>query len=162
MDRNDKKYSNFYKSTMTNTTIISSTRACGISMLHIPPTNHHLLAHSFNKVIRKKGIRQKEQLDEVEDVDKRGDRKIESNHSPGIPYRVTGWWCGGGGGDIRHPMPPFRAPSVHDLSQQGHNTGAQTSELDIRSKSYPLQKTAPAGSPLSRAPPSRRQWDESH
>ena len=90
MDRNDKKYSNFYKSTMTNTTIISTTRACGISMLHIPPTNHHLLAHSFNKVIRKKGIRQKEQLDEVEDVDKRGDRKIESNHSPGITYRVTG------------------------------------------------------------------------
>lgn len=135
MDRNDKKYSNFYKSTMTNTTIISTTRACGISMLHIPPTNHHLLAHSFNKVIRKKGIRQKEQLDEVEDVDKRGDRKIESNHSPGIPYRVTGWWCGGGGVTSDIPClpsgPPVSMISANRATTPGHKPQSWISDQNL-------------------------------
>ena len=137
MDRNDKLYNNSNKSTMTNTTIINATRACGRNMPHIAPTNHHLLAHSLNKndwrVIWKKR-RQKEQLDEAEDVDKRGDRKMESNHSPGIPDRVAeremessdspgiphrmmaGW--GGGEGwhqtslaSFQHPQCPWPQPT---------------------------------------------------
>ena len=55
----------------------------------------------------------------------------------------------------------YPTPHTHDLWWQGHSTEKQL-ELDVNSRSYPLKKTAPSGSPLGRAPPSRCQWDEPH
>ena len=95
------------------------------SMLHIPPTNYHLLAARTRamraeaylikkkkrrsrrrRIFRKKRkvrrlghyqkrTRQKEQRDSVEG--KEGDRKVESNDSHEIPDRGTGRGKGGGG-----------------------------------------------------------------
>ena len=140
---------------MINTTIINATRARGRSMLHIPPTNHHLPAHSLNKnywrVIWKKRIRQKEQLDEGEDADKRGDRKMESNHSPGIPDRVAeremessdspgiphrmmaGWGVGGVTSDILSllSVPPVSITSANRATKPGHRPWSWISDLNL-------------------------------
>ena len=102
-------------------------------------------------VIWKKRIRQKEQLDEGEDADKRGDRKMESNHSPGIPDRVAeremessdspgiphrmmaGWGVGGVTSDILSllSVPPVSITSANRATKPGHRPWSWISDLNL-------------------------------
>ena len=91
-------------------------------MLHIPPTNSlfltaeqelykkaYLLTKNIEEFSGKSSgegtSRQKKKSDRkgnrTRQKNERGDSKVESNDSPGIPDR---------GGHIRHPRPPFGGP----------------------------------------------------
>ena len=75
-----------------------------------PHKNSHLLTKNIEEFggggVRRMG-KQTEKKDRVinraQQKNKRGDSKVESNDSPEIPDK-------GGGGDIRHPRPPFGGP----------------------------------------------------
>ena len=96
-----------------------------ISILHIPLSNCHLRPAKKSDINRFKrpvgrdrvGVGGHDRKSNVgrhkkkkRKKKKREDSKVESNDSPGIPDR--GWGGVGGGGDYRHPRPPFEVNSI--------------------------------------------------
>ena len=56
-------------------------------MLHIPPTNYHLLAAKQQPYQKRKVLRHDRKSNGSRQKNKRGDGKVESNDSPEIPNR---------------------------------------------------------------------------